>query len=38
MGRDAVWEKYGDIIITRPVDKRENFIKDVWPLQEIHYR
>jgi signal peptidase I len=27
MGRNAVWERYGDIIITRPVDKRENFIK-----------
>ena len=27
MGRDAVWDKYGDIIVTRPVDKRENFIK-----------
>ncbi len=26
-GRDAVWQKYGDSIITRPVDKRENFIK-----------
>jgi signal peptidase I len=26
-GRDAVWRDYGDIIITRPVDKRENFIK-----------
>lgn len=26
-GRDATWEKYGDYIITRPVDKRENFIK-----------
>lgn len=26
-GRDAVWNKYGNIIITRPVDKRENFIK-----------
>ena len=27
MGRDKVWEDYGDEIITRPVDKRENFIK-----------
>ncbi len=27
MGRGAVWQKFGDIIITRPVDKRENFIK-----------
>lgn len=27
MGRDAVWQNFGDIIITRPVDKRENFIK-----------
>lgn len=27
MGRDLVWDKYADIIITRPVDKRENFIK-----------
>ena len=26
-GRDQVWQDYGDIIITRPVDKRENFIK-----------
>ena len=26
-GRDKVWQDYGDIIITRPVDKRENFIK-----------
>ena len=26
-GRDKVWEDYGDLIITRPVDKRENFIK-----------
>jgi len=26
-GREAVWRKYGDLIITRPVDKRENFIK-----------
>lgn len=27
MGRDAVWNQFDDIIITRPVDKRENFIK-----------
>lgn len=27
MGRDKVWQDYGDVIITRPVDKRENFIK-----------
>jgi signal peptidase I len=27
MGREKVWDDYGDIIITRPVDKRENFIK-----------
>lgn len=27
MGREQVWQDYGDIIITRPVDKRENFIK-----------
>jgi signal peptidase I len=27
MGREAVWQRFGDIIITRPVDKRENFIK-----------
>lgn len=27
IGRDKVWDTYGDIIITRPVDKRENFIK-----------
>ena len=26
-GRDRVWQDYKDIIITRPVDKRENFIK-----------
>jgi len=26
-GRDNVWAKYGNMIITRPVDKRENFIK-----------
>ncbi len=25
--RASVWDEYGDIIITRPVDKRENFIK-----------
>jgi signal peptidase I len=25
--RQALWDKLGDIIITRPVDKRENFIK-----------
>jgi len=25
--RDEVWNKYGDMIVTRPVDKRENFIK-----------
>ena len=25
--RNRVWEAFGDIIITRPVDKRENFIK-----------
>ena len=25
--RDAVWDQYGSQIITRPVDKRENFIK-----------
>jgi signal peptidase I len=25
--RSKVWETFGDIIITRPVDKRENFIK-----------
>ena len=25
--REMVWDKYGDMIITRPVDKRENFIK-----------
>ncbi|HMO32410.1 MAG TPA: signal peptidase I [Lacibacter sp.] len=25
--RQRVWETFGDIIITRPVDKRENFIK-----------
>ncbi len=27
MGRDRVWQDYGSIITTRPVDKRENFIK-----------
>lgn len=27
MGREEVWSRYSDIIITRPVDKRENFIK-----------
>ncbi|MEP6713903.1 MAG: signal peptidase I, partial [Ferruginibacter sp.] len=27
MGRERVWQDYGNIIITRPVDKRENFIK-----------
>jgi len=26
-GRERVWQDYGDLIITRPVDKRENFIK-----------
>lgn len=26
-GRDAVWQNYSDVIVTRPVDKRENFIK-----------
>lgn len=26
-GRETVWQKYGSNIITRPVDKRENFIK-----------
>jgi signal peptidase I len=25
--REAVWNQFGDIIIQRPVDKRENFIK-----------
>jgi signal peptidase I len=25
--RDFIWSQYGDIIVTRPVDKRENFIK-----------
>lgn len=27
MGRDRVWQDYEPLIITRPVDKRENFIK-----------
>ncbi|MFZ4057170.1 MAG: signal peptidase I [Ferruginibacter sp.] len=27
LGRDKVWQNYEDLIITRPVDKRENFIK-----------
>jgi signal peptidase I len=27
MGRDRVWQDYESLIITRPVDKRENFIK-----------
>ena len=27
IGRDKVWQNYGDLIITRPVDKRENLIK-----------
>ncbi len=27
LGREKVWQDYGDQIITRPVDKRENFIK-----------
>ncbi len=27
ISRDKVWQNYGDLIITRPVDKRENFIK-----------
>lgn len=26
-GREKVWQDFGDLIITRPVDKRENFIK-----------
>ncbi len=25
--REQIWQNYGDIIVTRPVDKRENFIK-----------
>ena len=28
IGRDATWNRYGSDIITRPVDKRENFIKN----------
>ncbi len=27
LGKEMVWQNFGDIIITRPVDKRENFIK-----------
>ncbi len=27
LGRERVWQDYGSLIITRPVDKRENFIK-----------
>lgn len=27
IGREEVWKRYGNIITTRPVDKRENFIK-----------
>jgi signal peptidase I len=27
LGRERVWQDYGSIIVTRPVDKRENFIK-----------
>ncbi len=27
IGREKTWEDYGNLIITRPVDKRENFIK-----------
>jgi signal peptidase I len=27
LGRERVWQDYGELIITRPVDKRENFIK-----------
>jgi signal peptidase I len=27
LGRERVWQDYGSIITTRPVDKRENFIK-----------
>ena len=27
LGRERVWQDYGNLIITRPVDKRENFIK-----------
>lgn len=26
-GREKIWNQYEDLIITRPVDKRENFIK-----------
>ncbi len=26
-GREKVWQDFGDLITTRPVDKRENFIK-----------
>lgn len=27
MGREEVWRQFEDVIVTRPVDKRENFIK-----------
>jgi signal peptidase I len=27
IGREKVWQDYGELITTRPVDKRENFIK-----------
>jgi signal peptidase I len=27
LGKERVWQDYGNIIVTRPVDKRENFIK-----------
>jgi signal peptidase I len=27
IGRDDTWNRFGDLIITRPVDKREHFIK-----------
>jgi signal peptidase I len=27
MGRERVWQDYSEFIVTRPVDKRENFIK-----------
>jgi signal peptidase I len=27
LGREKVWQEYGNLITTRPVDKRENFIK-----------
>ncbi len=27
IGREETWNRYGNLIITRPVDKRENFIK-----------